>query len=377
MEAGLPSDAKLKGRVTSLEVARRAGVSQSAVSRTFTPGASVAPATREKVVEAARELGYRPNAIARSLITSRSRIIGVAMGYLDNHFYPEVLEALTSRLQNRGYQVLLFTGFQEREADPGMMQILQYQVDGLILASTTLSSELAEQCAAAGVPIVLFNRTTDRAAVASVTSDNRLGGERVADFLLAAGHASFAYVAGIAGTSTNRDREAGFRKRLKAAGIEDIVKVDGLYSHEGAEQAARALFARKHRPDAVFCANDHMALAVIDVARFEFGLGIPQDVSIVGYDNAGPGRWNGYSLTSVEQPVNEMVDATIDMLMKQIDGNAPRLRQQKIRGDLIVRSSARIPDFGVVEEDGRQLWRPPDPPGHHAGEGGRVARPRA
>jgi DNA-binding LacI/PurR family transcriptional regulator len=377
MEAGLPSDAKLKGRVTSLEVARRAGVSQSAVSRTFTPGASVAPATREKVVEAARDLGYRPNAIARSLITSRSRIIGVAMGYLDNHFYPEVLEALTSLLQNRGYQVLLFTGFQEREADPGMMQILQYQVDGLILASTTLSSELAEQCAAAGVPIVLFNRTTDRAAVSSVTSDNRLGGERAADFLLAAGHKSFAYVAGIAGTSTNRDREAGFRKRLKAAGIAGIVKVDGFYSHEGAEQAARTLFARKDRPDAVFCANDHMALAVIDVARFEFHLGIPEDVSIVGYDNAGPARWSGYSLTSVEQPVGQMVDATIDMLMKQIDGNAPGLRQQKIRGDLIVRSSARIPDFGVVEEDGRQLWRPPDLSQRHAAGSRRDSRPRA
>lgn len=376
MEAGLPSDAKLKGRVTSLEVARRAGVSQSAVSRTFTPGASVAPATREKVIQAAKELGYRPNAIARSLITSRSRIVGVAMGYLDNHFYPEVLETLTSRLQNRGYQVLLFTGFQEREADPGMMQILQYQVDGLILASTTLSSELAEQCSAAGVPIVLVNRTTERAAVSGVTSDNRQGGERVAQFLLAAGHETFAYVAGIAGASTNRDRETGFRKRLKAAGIDDIIKVEGYYSHDGAERAARELFSMKNPPEAIFCANDHMALAVMDVARFEFGTRIPEDVSIVGYDDAGPGRWKSYALTSIEQPVEYMVNATIEMLMRQIDGDEQGPRQKKIRGDLIVRGSARLPDAGIVEVEGRRIWRPPATPTRRAAEAGRGIRPR-
>lgn len=353
----------LKGRVTSLDVARRAGVSQSAVSRAFTPGASVAFATREKVLEAARELGYRPNAIARSLITSRSRIIGVAMGYLDNQFYPEVLERLNSRLQTLGYQVLLFTGFKEREADPGIMQILQYQVDGLILASTTLSSALAEECAAAGVPIVLFNRTTERAAVSSVTSDNRRGGERVADFLLAAGHRSFGYVAGIAGSSTNRDREAGFRKRLRDAGFdpEKLIRVEGYYSHEGAKAAARELFARRKLPEAVFCANDHMALAVMDVARYEYALRIPEDVSIVGYDNAGPGQWGSYALTTVEQPVDVMVGAAIDMLLQQIEGGVLKVRrnQQRVEGDLVVRASARVPETGMVEEEGRRIWRPP------------------
>ncbi len=348
----------MKARVTSLEVARRAGVSQSAVSRTFTPGASVSPRTREKVLNAAKELGYRPNAIARSLITSRSRIIGVAIGYLDNHFYPEVLETLTSRLQTLGYQVLLFTGFKEREADPGMMQILQYQVDGLVLASTTLSSELAEQCAAAGVPIVLFNRTTDRAAVSSVTSDNRLGGRRVADFLLAGKHRSFGYVAGIAGSSTNRDREAGCRERLRAAGINDMIKVEGYYSHEGAREAARRLFSRKAPPDAVFCANDHMGLAVMDVARYEFGLRIPEDVSIVGYDNASLGQWDSYALTTVEQPIGIMVEAAIEMLMKQIEGGERNVGQKRIKGDLVVRGSARLPAEGIVEVDGRKIWRP-------------------
>lgn len=346
-----------KGRITSVDVARRAGVSQSAVSRTFTPGASVGAKTREKVIAAATALGYRPNAIARSLITSRSRMIGVVMAYLDNQFYPDVLEALGERLQERGYQVLLFTGFKDRDSDPVMGHILQYQVDGLILASTTLSSALAEECAAAGVPIVLINRTTQRDSVSSVTSDNLTGGRAVAEFLVAGGHRRYAYVAGIAKSSTNRDREAGFCEGLEAAGIGELVRVAGHYSEEGAAQAARQLFSRFDPPDAVFCANDHMALSVLDVARHEFGLRVPEDVSIIGYDDVRPAGWKSYSLTTVEQPLDSMVDATIEILMDQIEGESASPRHEVIPGDLVVRGSARLPPSGLLDMDGRRVWR--------------------
>jgi DNA-binding LacI/PurR family transcriptional regulator len=348
----------IKGRITSTDVARLAGVSQSAVSRTFTPGASVAAETREKVLAAANALGYRPNAIARSLITSRSRMIGVVMAYLDNLFYPDVLELLASRLQNRGYQVLLFTGFKDRDSDPVMGQILQYQVDGLILASTTLSSALSEECAAAGVPIVLFNRTTERDAVSSVTSDNRAGGRRIAEFLLAGGHRRYAFVAGVAASSTNRDRETGFCEGLEAAGVGEMIRVAGHYSRNAAAEAARQLFRRREPPDAVFCANDHMAVAVLDVARHELGMQVPEDVSIVGYDDAGPARWAAYALTTVEQPAELMVDATLDILLGQIEGEDLPQRHEVLPGELIVRQSARLPPSGVTEEDGRHVWRP-------------------
>jgi DNA-binding LacI/PurR family transcriptional regulator len=349
----------MRGRITSIDVAKLAGVSQSAVSRTFTPGASVAPETRSRVLAAARELGYRPNAIARSLITSRSRMIGVVMAYLDNLFYPDVLEELAERLQDRGYQVLLFTGFKDRDSDPVMGQILQYQVDGLILASTTLSSALSEECAAAGVPIVLFNRTTERDAVSSVTSDNRAGGRRIAEFLVAGGHSRCAFVAGTAASSTNRDRETGFCEGLESAGIWELVRVAGHYSREAAAQAARQLFSRRLRPDAVFCANDHMAVAVLDVARHEFGLSVPEDVSIVGYDDAQPARWPAYALTTVEQPVDEMVDRTLDILMGQIEGADSLPRHEIVPGELVVRRSARLPATGLLDLGGRRVWRKP------------------
>jgi len=346
-------------RITSTDVARRAGVSQSAVSRAFTPGASVGAETREKVMAAASALGYRPNAIARSLITNRSRMIGVVMAYLDNQFYPDVLEAFAVQLQERGYQVLLFTGFKDRDSDPVMQQILQYRVDGVLLASTTLSSALSEECAAAGVPIVLFNRTTQREAVSSVTSDNLSGGRRVAEFLVAGGHRRFAYVAGIAKSSTNRDREAGFCEGLEAAGVGELIRVAGHYSEDGARAAARQLFSRPERPDAVFCANDHMALMVLDVARHEFGLRVPQDVSVVGYDDVRPAAWGSYRLTTVEQPLRPMVGAAVEILMDQIEGGLAAQRHEVIPGELVVRASARLPETGLVEADGRRVWRRP------------------
>ena len=131
--------------------------------------------------------------------------------------YPDVLEKLAAGLQERGYQMLLFTGFKDRHSDPVFEQIMQYRVDGLLLASTTLSSDLSDECTAAGVPVVMFNRTTEHPLCCSATSDNCNGGRQIAEFLVAGGHRRFAYIAGAAISSTNRDREAGSSMRVAAA----------------------------------------------------------------------------------------------------------------------------------------------------------------
>jgi len=347
-----------KAPVTSSQVAEHAGVSQSAVSRTFTPGASISPKTRAKVLAAAKELGYRPNAIARSLITNRSRIIAVVMAYLENLFYPDVLEELGRRLSAENYHMLLFTGFKDRDSDPVFDQLMQYRVDGIILASTSLSSELAAECAVAGIPVVLFNRTTERDETSSVTTRNREGGRLLGEFLIAGGHTSFGYIAGLENSSTNRDRFGGFREALAAHGITDIEVRTGNYSRSEAEAAARELLALPRRPQAIFVANDHMAVAVMDVARHEFGLSIPQDLSIVGYDDVGPARWPSYGITSVTQPIAPMVEATVDILMDQIHSGEIEPQHKVLPGELIVRGSARLPKTGIVEVDGQRLFRP-------------------
>ena len=210
----------MKASITSFDVARLAQVSQSAVSRTFTPGASASEATRRKVLDAARMLGYRPNAHARSLITKRSRIIGVVLSYLENLFYAVALERLAERLQRDGYHVLLFVN-RDPNVDKLVGEILQYHVDGIVLAAATLSSNLARQCADASIPVVLFNRVMaagSEGAVSSVRSDNEAGGRAVAHFLADAGHQRIAYIAGNEESSTNLERERGFRLGLAERG---------------------------------------------------------------------------------------------------------------------------------------------------------------
>ncbi|WP_449393567.1 LacI family DNA-binding transcriptional regulator [Devosia riboflavina] len=347
-----------KPGVTSSQVARHAGVSQSAVSRTFTPGASISPKTRAKVMAAAEELGYRPNAIARSLITNRSRIIAVVMAYLENLFYPDVLEELGRLLLKENYRLLLFTGFMDRDSDPVFDQLMQYRVDGIVLASTSLSSELSEECAAAGIPVVLFNRTTERDAVSSVTTRNREGGRRVAEFLVAGGHKRFGYISGLQSSSTNRDRFGGYSEGLAEAGYTEIMLEVGNYDRAEAEAAARKMLSRPDRPDALFVANDHMAVAVMDVARHELGLSIPEDLSIVGYDDVGPARWTSYGITSMSQPLGPMVEATVGILMDQIASGEIEAQHCVLNGELVVRTSARLPKSGVVEVDGRRIYQP-------------------
>ena len=345
-------------RATSNEVAEAAGVSQSAVSRVFTPGASVSAQTREKVLAAAAKLKYRPNAIARTLITNKSRLIGVVTPFLDNPFYSDVLQELSARLQQHAFQVLLFTGFRNKESEKLLTRILQYNVDGLIFASTTLSSAFAAECDALGVPVVLFNRTTRRDEVSSVTSNNTRGGRHVAEFLLAGGHRHFAFMAGITTSSTNRDRETAYVKRLRAVGHELSHRVEANYSYTEALVGARAMFGSPKPPDAVFCANDQMALAVMEVARGEFGLRVPDEVSIIGYDDIRPASWPSFDLTTMEQPVLRMVETTVEFMLKRILSEPDEPLHRVVDGDLIVRSSARMPRDGLIELAGRRIWRP-------------------
>jgi DNA-binding LacI/PurR family transcriptional regulator len=332
-------------KVTSSEVAKLAGVSQSAVSRVFTPGASSSKKTNELVRKAAAELGYRPNVLARSLITGKSRIIGLVVAYLDNYFYPEALELLSSALQKKGYHVLVFMAAKTAgNIDDIVDEILDYQVDGIIAASVAMSSDLASRCGSAGVPVVLFNRTQDDKRLSAVTSDNILGGKKVAEFLIAAGHKKIGYISGWEGASTQRDREKGFEEEMSRNGLSVFSREVGNFNSDEARQAARRMFTAEETPDAVFVANDDMAFAVMDVIRFELGLKIPGDVSVVGYDDVPVASWPAYNLTTVRQPANRMVAETVSILIDSIENKSNEPRRIAIDGPLIIRGSARISD---------------------------------
>lgn len=337
-----------QAKITSADVAMLAGVSRSAVSRVFTPGASASQSTVDKVRKAAAELGYRPNVLARAMVSGKSNIIGLVVAYLDNQFYPEALEKLSNTLQAEGYHVLIFmASLKAGNLENVVEEILDYQVDGIIAASVDLSSDLTERCHAAGVPMVHFNRYQDIPHVSAVTSDNRAGGRKIADFLVAGGHKKIGYIAGWEGASTQRDREAGFMEGLKAAGKSLHKRGVGNFLMEEASNAVRGMFA-KDAPDAVFVANDHMAFAVMDTLRFELGLSIPDDVSVVGFDDVPAAAWPTYSLTTIRQSADEMVADTVDILLSKINDINTEPRQVEIEGPLMVRGSARVPE-GWIE----------------------------
>lgn len=331
-------------KVTSIEVARRAGVSQSAVSRVFTPGASASKSTTQKVRAAAEELGYRPNVLARSLITGKTRMIGLVVAYLENQFYPVVLELLSRALQAKGYHVLVFMAENSTEKVAEVMEeLLDYQVDGIITASVAITNDLTARCTAVGIPVVMFNRGQDDERLSEVTSDNIAGARRATEHLIAAGHRRIAHVMGWQGASTGRDRAAGFRLAMDDAGLAPHAMIDGMYSRETAAEVTRTLFAGDTRPDAIFVGNDHMAFAVMDTLRFDLGLTIPDDVAVIGYDDVPLAAWPAYNLTTIRQPVNRMVEATVDALMTQIDTPATPPRKLRIDGPLIQRGSTRKP----------------------------------
>lgn len=331
----------LPPKVTAMDVARLAGVSQSAVSRVFTPGASASKTTVEKVRTAAEQLGYRPDPLARAMITGRTRIIGLVVAYLENQFYPVVLELLSQALQARGYHVLVFMAGNSTERVPEVMaELLDYQVDGIITASVAMTNDLTTRCSAAGIPVVMFNRGQDDNRLSEVTSDNILGGRRAAQHLIETGHCHIAHVMGWQGSSTGRHRAEGFLQALQEARLAPHSMIDGMYSRDVASEAVRTMFAAKDKPDGIFVGNDHMAFSVMDTLRFELGLSVPGDISVIGYDDVPMAAWPSYNLTTIRQPVRRMVEATVDILLNQIEGDTAPNRI-RIDSPLIERGSVK------------------------------------
>jgi len=344
--------------ITAYDVASLAGVSQSAVSRTFTFGASVSERTREKVLKAAKKLNYRPNLIARSLSTRRSDIVGVIVPPLENHFFPEMLEALSVELSRSGRRMLLFTSSQNSPVEPILEDVLNARVDALVMVASSVSSHFAEECQAIGLPIVLLNRKTDSKSVSSVTSSNRKGAETIAQFLLAGGHKRFAYIAGLESSSTNRDREETFVRVLAQHGHKLCAHGVGDYVFDRTAQIARDMLSMTDRPDAIFCANDHMALAFLNVAKAEFNLAVGKDISVVGFDDAGQSRWPLHDLTTFAQPLPKMVEQVARIIDNQLAG-AKEAPEIVVPGELVVRGSARLPKDGLSGPSTRRTWTPP------------------
>ena len=307
----------MKGRATSYDVARLAGVSQSAVSRTFKPGASVSAKTREKVIKAAEDLGYRPNAIARSLISRRSNMVAVLVSGQLNFYYPEVLFQLTSRFSEEGQRVLLFTIEQPEDVANAIDQIWQYQVDGVISASH-LSVDEHDLLRKRGIPVVMFNRYFADHSSTGVWCDPAPALEAMVDDLSSQGHTDFALLEGPDYSMVSRLRMEAARTAIASSGGRVVAATRGDYRYESASDAVQAILAQAS-PTAIVCANDMMAMGAMDELREVVGLSVPGDISVTGFDGIGAARFAAYELTTIRQPLGRMTDAAVSLLLGRVE----------------------------------------------------------
>lgn len=326
---------------TSYDVARSAGVSQSAVSRAFRKGESVAPRTRERIMEAAKALGYQPNAIARGLITRRSNLVAIIISNLTNLYYPEVLAELTQRLSNNGIRVLLFSLAAESDVDAVLEQVWPYRVDGAIVAAR-LSGDQLQGFADRGVPVVLYNRIGVSSPVSNVCCDSKNGETALVNGLVDAGHKVFGIIAGPADSYVGEERVEAAQRQLRLRGHEAQV-VRGNFDYDSGDSGLKALMRETgNQMDALICANDLMAIGAIDSARTNFGLDVPEQLSIVGFDGVGPATWLAYQVTTVRQPVRRMAEAAVAMLVERINDPGMIPEQRLFGGQLLPGRSARL-----------------------------------
>ncbi len=332
-------------RPTSYDVALLAGVSQSAVSRCFRAGASIAPKTRARVLAAARELDYLPNAMASGLITRRSNLVAVLISNLTNLYYPEVLAEITKRLSDNGIRVLLFTLQAESDVDAALDQVWRYRVDGAIVAARLSPAQLHD-FARHHVPVVLYNRLGDGEPVASVCCDS-LGGERqLVDRLVGAGHKRFGIITGPDDSYVSQERVRGAQVRLGHHGHHALV-VNGAFDYVSGANGLKALMAQTDgNLDALICANDLMAIGAVDCARNIFGLSLPADLSIVGFDGVAPAFWANYRISTIRQPVRRMTEAAVAMVIERIEDSALPPEARSFAGDFIEGASARFTTLG-------------------------------
>jgi DNA-binding LacI/PurR family transcriptional regulator len=341
-------DLPLSGRATVASLARRAGVAASTVSRALRDDPRISPEVRARIAALAAEVGYTPNVLARTLVSGRSGLIGLVLGSIENPFYSEMMQQIVSQAATRGLRLLLLHVGPGPIEDATAAALLQYRVDGCLITSAELSSRAASVCAANGVPVVMINRVA-REHGSAVSCDNIAAGEALATLLLRAGHRRLAVVTGNAGTSTSIERAEGFRRRVAEEGLPEPLCVPGGAGHSAGYAAGEAIAAlpAAQRPDAVFGVSDILAMGVMDALR-DAGLSVPGDVSVVGADGIAPAGRPPYRLTSLAQPLDAMVARGLDLLLARIGG--ARLPEEVVllRGTLLRRASARLPQDEAV-----------------------------
>lgn len=329
--------------ITLKEVAERAGVSRSAVSRTFTDGASVSEKMRRKVEKAAAELGYSPNALASSLTTGKTKLIGLVSNNFHNPIFLEVFDLFTRGLQDRGLRPLLVNLTDETDPDASVRLLRQYSVDGVVVASSTLPPTFAYAFRDAGMPVVhSFGRFSSAPVVHVVGIDNVECGRMAARTLLDRGYRRLAFLGGPEEATSTQDRFAGFRQELaQVDGVSLSHSFATAYSFDaGRTEMLRLL--QSEPADAYFCGDDVLSIGVLSAIQ-DSGLRVPGDIGILGLNDMEMARWQNINLTTIHQPIRQIVHASIESMVAMLDDPARQPEARIFACSIVERGTLRPP----------------------------------
>lgn len=307
--------------ITLKDVAERAGVSRAAVSRTFTEGASVSAKTRAKVERAAAELGYSPNMLARSLTTRRTQMVGLVSNNFRNPVFLEIFDLFTRAIQERGLRPLLVNLSDESDPARSVQLLRQYSVDGVIVASSHLPDGFAAAFSRAGLPVVhAFGRAVAEPEVPIVAIDNVSAGRLAAETLVAHGYRRLGFIGGPEQASTTQDRLLGFSAAAQEHGATVAASFAGAYSFDAGRREMQSIL-QGPRAEAYFCADDVLSIGALSAVE-DAGLRVPEDLGIIGLNDMEMAGWANIGLTTIHQPFEAIVRASVDLIVERFDDPA-------------------------------------------------------
>lgn len=307
--------------VTLKEVAERAGVSRSAVSRTFTPGASVSRKMRERVEIAAKELGYHPNALASSLTTGRTKLIGLVSNNFHNPIFLQVFDLFTRGLQESGLRPLLVNLSDEIDPESSVRMMRQYSVDGVVVASSTLPPGFSMAFRDAGIPVVhAFGRSVATPQVHVVGIDNVECGRMAARELISRRYGNVGFLGGPEPATSTQDRFTGFMDELAR---HPDVQVSHSFAEAYSFQAGRAEMQRLLADvapiaEAYFCGDDVLSIGVLSALE-DAGKHVPEDVGLIGLNDMEMAGWENISLTTIRQPIRQIIRSSIELVEAMLE----------------------------------------------------------
>ena len=296
---------KNKKIVTSLDVAKLAGVSQSAVSRCFTKGASISSRTKLRVLEAARKLKYKsPYIPTKANSNNDIGLVAIILPYITSRYYPEVLIELHEALRNVGLRILLITTDDGEELDEKLIQPYLKEKLIAIISATKPTDKFVESCNQKRIQFISYNRNWNIPTISSVACDHRNGGQIVAEYFVKNNHQNIGLIEGPQGSFVSDERCKGFKNFIKNHKKVKLHIGKGFFTYEGGYQAAEKIY--NNNLSAIFCADDTMAFGCIDFIKKNTSIKIPKQLEVIGYDDISISTWESYNLTTVRQPIRQM-----------------------------------------------------------------------